>query len=97
MVISACGLKCDECEFFNVTCTGCMAVKGSTFWAKEMMPNKVCPLFNCSVNTKNFRNCGDCTELPCEMFLGMKDPNSTEEEHQKSIQSRVSLLKGNKV
>ena len=34
MILSACGLKCDECEFFNKTCTGCHMVKGSTFWAK---------------------------------------------------------------
>jgi hypothetical protein len=93
MILSACGLKCDECEFFNKSCTGCINVKGSTFWAKEMMPDKTCPLYNCSVNIKKFRNCGDCGELPCKMFLNMKDPNSTEEEHQKSIQTRVAALK----
>ena len=92
MILSACGLKCDECEFFNTTCTGCMSVKGSTFWAKEMMPNKTCPLYDCSVNTKKFNNCGDCAELPCKMFREMKDPNSTDEEHQKSIQARVAAL-----
>jgi hypothetical protein len=92
MILSACGLKCDECEFFNKTCTGCISVKGSTFWAKEMMPNKTCPLYDCSVNNKKLRNCGDCSELPCKMFLDMKDPNSTDEEHQKSIQTRVAAL-----
>jgi hypothetical protein len=95
MILSACGLICNECEFFNKTCTGCIEVKGSTFWAKEMMPDKVCPLYDCSVNQKGFRNCGDCSELPCKMFREMKDPNSTEEQHQQSIITRVATLRGN--
>jgi hypothetical protein len=93
MTLSACGIICDDCEFFNKTCTGCINVKGSTFWAKEMMPNKVCPLFDCSVNKNKYRNCGDCKELPCKMFSEMKDPNSSEEEHQKSLRIRVAALK----
>ena len=92
MILSACGLKCDECEFFNTTCTGCTNVTGSTFWAKEMMPNKTCPLYDCSVNKKKYHNCGDCGDLPCEMFRNMKDPNASDEEHQKSIILRVAAL-----
>lgn len=92
MKLSACGLICDECEFYDKECNGCIAVKGQTFWAKDMMPDKTCPLFNCSVNNKGFKNCGDCKELPCKMFREMKDPNSTEEEHQLSLRQRVSRL-----
>jgi hypothetical protein len=95
MVLSACGLKCDECEYFNTTCTGCINVKGSTFWAKEMMPTKVCPLYNCSVNEKGLKDCGQCSELPCKMFREMKDPKSTDEEHQKGLIERVRLLRMN--
>jgi Protein of unknown function (DUF3795) len=93
MLLSVCGLKCDECEFFNKTCTGCVDVKGCTFWAKEMMPARVCPLFDCAVNKKKFRNCGDCAELPCKMFREMKDPKTTDEEHQKMLLQRVALLR----
>jgi hypothetical protein len=95
MTISACGLICDNCEYFNTTCTGCINVQGSTFWAKDMMPTKVCPMFDCSVNKKHFKNCGDCKDLPCKMFLEMKDPKSTDEEHQKSIAVRVGRLRAN--
>lgn len=95
MVLSACGLKCDECEYFNKSCNGCIAVKGSTFWAREMMPDKVCPLYNCAVNIKKLANCGSCPDLPCKLFYNMKDPQSTEEEHQKSIMTRVALLRAN--
>jgi hypothetical protein len=58
------------------------------------MPTKVCPMYDCAVNKKGFKNCGDCGELPCQLFLNMKDPNSTDEEHQASIGRRVNLLKG---
>jgi hypothetical protein len=95
MILSACGLKCDECEFFNKTCTGCIAIKGSTFWAKEMMPGKVCPMYDCAVNQRKLKNCGACSELPCKLFYDMKDPKSTDEEHQKSIGIRVALLRAN--
>ena len=95
MILSACGLICNECEYFGNKCDGCIAVNGSTFWAKEMMPSKVCPMYDCSVNKKGFKNCGSCSELPCSIFLGMKDPNSTDEEHRKSISERVLRLKAN--
>ena len=68
-------------------------VKGQTFWAVEHVPAKVCPLFDCSVNKKNIRDCGDCKELPCTMFREMKDPASTEEEHQQGLVDRVTRLK----
>jgi hypothetical protein len=93
MTLSNCGLICDECEFFNKTCTGCMSVKGQTFWAKEMMPTKVCPLYDCAVNQRQYANCGGCSELPCGMFRNMKDPNSTEEQHQQGLIDRVGRLK----
>lgn len=93
MQLSSCGLICDECEFFNNTCTGCYTVKGSTFWAVEMVASGVCPLFDCAVNKKGFSSCGPCKELPCKMFREMKDPNISEEEHQKLLMTRVERLK----
>jgi hypothetical protein len=93
MYLSSCGLVCNECEFFNKTCAGCHAVKGSTFWAKDMMPSKVCPLYDCAVNKNGYSNCGDCAELPCAMFVNMKDPNSTDEEHQMMLGVRAERLR----
>lgn len=93
MKISTCGLICDECEHFGNKCEGCKAVAGQTFWALEMMPAKTCPLYDCSVNKRKYNDCGGCAELPCELFLKMKDPNSTEEEHQQSLKNRVAILK----
>ena len=97
MILSACGLICDECESYGKECNGCIAVKGQTFWAKEMMPDKTCPLFDCSVNKKGLKSCGSCDELPCKMFREMKDPSSTEEQHQLSLVQRVGRLKATSV
>lgn len=97
MNISTCGLICDECEFFGKKCNGCKEVKGQTFWALEMTPTKTCPLYDCSVNQRIYKDCGGCSELPCNTFVTMKDPNSTEKEHQESLKKRVAILKGNSV
>lgn len=96
MIISTCGLKCDECEFYSKTCTGCRNVKGSTFWAVEMMPSKLCPLYDCAVNQRGYIDCGDCADLPCSTFLQMKDPSTSDEIHLQMIGVRVGLLKAGK-
>lgn len=93
-MLSTCGLKCNECEFWEKTCAGCRNVKGSPFWAVEMIPSKVCPLYDCAVNQRGLKDCGDCAELPCASFLQMKDPAISDEEHQRMIGVRVALLRG---
>jgi len=93
MTISTCGLVCDECEHFGTNCNGCKAVKGQTFWALEMMPTKTCPLYDCAVNQKKYCDCGACAELPCNTFVTMKDPASTEEQHQAALITRTNILK----
>jgi len=95
MLISACGLICDECQFFNKPCKGCYKVGGKTFWAQEAIPAKICPLFNCAVHELKLSNCGECHQLPCKKFMELKDPHITEEEHKASIQKRVDRLRSN--
>jgi hypothetical protein len=94
-MLSACGLICDECEFYDTTCAGCYAVKGSTFWAFELMPSQVCSLYDCSVNKKGLKSCGGCKELPCKLFISIKDPKLSDEEHKKVIDIRVERLRKN--
>ena len=94
-MISACGLKCKECQFYNNPCSGCYNVEGKTFWAKDYTPNGICQLYNCSILKNNYKNCGDCRELPCQMFQDLKDPNITEEKHIKMIDIRVKNLNKN--
>jgi len=91
---SACGLDCSTCSWYPHTCNGCISVKGSTFWARDAMPNKTCSLFGCAVNERGYNNCGGCSELPCKTFIEQKDPNISQEEHLASIKVRVARLKG---
>ena len=91
-MISACGLICTDCPFYNNPCLGCYKVEGKTFWAIDHLPGKICPLFDCSINQKSFSNCGDCNELPCQKFTDLKDPSISEEEHKTSIAKRVEIL-----
>lgn len=91
-IISACGLLCNECPYYEKECKGCFSQKGKPFWAVST-PTGICALFDCSVNKNKFKNCGGCSELPCKMFLELKDPNISESDHQKSIQVRVNILK----
>jgi len=93
MNISACGLICNDCQFHNNQCAGCYEVKGKTFWAKEVIPGGICPLFDCSINNKNYKSCGDCNELPCQRFMDLKDPNISEDEHMEMIKKRIEVLK----
>ncbi|RPI05826.1 MAG: DUF3795 domain-containing protein [Ignavibacteriae bacterium] len=93
-LISACGLDCSTCPWYPNTCNGCHAVKGSTFWAKDALPDKTCALYNCAITVKGYQNCGGCAELPCKNFIEQKDPNSSQEEHLASIKIRVARLKG---
>ena len=93
MELSVCGLNCVECPFHGKECPGCYLVEGKTFWALEAMPSKICPIFDCSVNQRNFKNCGECSEIPCKIFTNLKDPNVSELDHELSIQKRVLLLK----
>jgi hypothetical protein len=93
-ILSACGLLCNECNYYiNNTCQGCHMVKGSTFWAQESMPDKICPLYKCAIIDKKYKNCGQCIELPCKKFTDLKDPNITDEQHIQSVNKRISRLR----
>ena len=92
-LLSVCGLLCNDCGYFSRECNGCYAVRGQTFWAKQIMPEKICPLYKCAVIDKKYNNCGECPELPCKKFTDLKDPDISDERHKKSISERISRLK----
>lgn len=93
MILSVCGAGCEGCQFFENPCKGCIAVDGKLFWAVDIFPNGICPIYNCAVNIKHYQNCGQCPELHCNLFREMKDPNMSDEEHLKSIEKRVAVLR----
>lgn len=93
MSVSACGLICSKCEFYNKLCNDCYQVKGETFWAKDHTKNGICPLFDCAFNKMKLKHCGECSKLPCTIFNDLKDPNISEKEHIESISKRVEILR----
>jgi hypothetical protein len=50
-----------------------------------------CPIYTC-VQTKKFKHCGECEDLPCDIYYNMKDPTMSDDAHQQGIQDRVEVL-----
>ncbi len=93
MKISACGLICNDCHFFGKECKGCYSMTGKPFWTAEAIEKGICPLYDCSINQKGFNSCGDCSDLPCRIFMDLKDPAISDSEHRESIKQRVTNLR----
>jgi len=97
--VSVCGIDCAvacvECnkieELQKNPCKGCNAEEGRIFWTK-LMGLEVCPIYSC-VKDKQLKHCGECAELPCNIYFDMKDPTFSEEQHQQGIKDRVENLK----
>jgi len=87
-----CGLYCAECQFLGKECQGCGYVEGKPFWTSEL-PSGICPLHDCCRNNKDLEHCGRCKEMPCNIFLELRDPNLNDEEFQASIKDRERELK----
>ena len=88
--ISCCGADCSECGCFGNMCKGCNASLGKVFHVPE---GQACSIYECSVNQKGMKGCGECGQVPCEIWRKTKDPALTEEEFEHNIQERVNRLK----
>ena len=89
---TVCGLDCGDCEHLGTRCEGCANEKGRPFWT-SVIGIDICPLYDCCINKKKLEHCGLCPELPCEIFLTLKDPALSEEEFDQSLQERQDALK----
>ena len=87
-----CGIFCGDCEYLNKDCRGCGYEEGKAFWT-NMMPSKICPLYDCCRNNNNLEHCGLCDDFPCKTFLDLRDPNMSDDEFQKSLALRQKELK----
>ena len=63
--VPVCGIYCGNCGYLNKDCRGCGYEEGKTFWT-NMMPSKICPLYDCCRNTRNLEHCGLCDDFPCK-------------------------------
>ena len=89
--ISCCGSDCGACGLLGNLCTGCEEACGKVFHAPE---GKECPIYDCCRIQHGFSSCGECGKLPCEIILGTRDPNLSEEAFRKTVEDRVKRLKG---
>ncbi len=89
---SVCGFYCGSCVYLNGPCAGCLPLEGKPFWAGEM-PEATCLIYDCCRNEKEFEHCGLCPELPCSVFLGLRDPSMSDEAFKESLDRRVSNLR----
>jgi len=91
-MLSPCGVDCSTCKFLGDNCTGCREIEGRVYWAAYVNAD-ICPLYQCSVNEKKLKHCGECNELPCHIYFDTQDPGMTKEEHEEGIRQRVAILK----
>ncbi|MCL2632750.1 MAG: DUF3795 domain-containing protein [Coriobacteriia bacterium] len=91
MLLAPCGIDCETCDYFK-DCSGCHAIEGKPFYLQDFEV-EVCPLYDCPVNQKGLKTCGECAELPCKIFFDWRDPSMSDEDHLKSIDDRVKVLK----
>lgn len=88
--LSCCGTDCTKCGCYGTMCKGCNESLGKVFHAPE---GQACPIYECSVNQKKLKGCGDCSSVPCEIWRKTKDPSYSDEEFEQSIKERVNRLK----
>ncbi len=88
--ISVCGTDCSACYCFGSMCSGCNACEGKVFHVPDQ---KTCAIYACTVQEKGLKNCGECTQVPCSIWTGMRDPKYSDEEFQQNIDMRVKKLR----
>lgn len=87
---SVCGTDCGACYCYGKMCTGCNACGGKVFHAPE---GKSCAIYDCTVNRKGMINCGECGEVPCEIWMKTRDPKYSDEEFAENVRTRIAALK----
>jgi hypothetical protein len=89
---AVCGTYCGACRFYGERCTGCGAVRGKPFWVKEYSRN-VCRMYDCCVSKSGLEHYGECSGLPCALFIESSDPSLTPEEAEVNRNARIAELK----
>lgn len=88
--ISCCGTNCLECYCYGNLCSGCNECEGKVFHAPA---GKACRIYDCVINSKKLANCGDCKNVPCDIWKTTRDPKFTDEEFRRNICERITNLK----
>ena len=85
--LSCCGTDCSSCEYFSNICEGCNQLKGKVFHSPEG-----CSIYNCAKRDNTYKNCGECSKVPCSIWYNTRDPKFSDEEFKKNIADRIDAL-----
>lgn len=88
--LSCCGTDCGTCEYYGNMCKGCNESLGKVFHAPE---GQACAIYECAVNQKKQKGCGECGSVPCDIWRKTKDPSFSEEEFEQNIKERIEKLR----
>lgn len=88
--LSCCGTDCTKCSCYGDACRGCNESLGRVFHAPE---GQACPIYECSINQKELKGCGQCSHIPCDIWRNTKDPSYSDEEFEQSIRERAARLR----
>ena len=89
--LSVCGTDCAACPLHGERCAGCNELCGKVFHAPAGKP---CPLYACCANRHRYATCGDCPDVPCDLWRAARDPGYSDEQFEASIVERVGNLRG---
>lgn len=89
-MLSVCGSDCSSCACFGSLCEGCRQCEGKVFHQPEGTP---CAIYACTVNEKGFKHCGECTQMPCEIWMKVRDPKYSDEEFEENVRIRTEALR----
>lgn len=90
-IISCCGVVCSECNYFPNDCSGCPKIKGIAFWL-QFTGESICATYHCCIEKKGLEHCGQCLELPCNLYYEGNDPTKTVEENENILKSQLNQL-----
>lgn len=92
--LSICGTDCSACDCYKKLCEGCNACSGKVFHAPE---GRACAIYDCAIHEKKLKNCGQCSAVPCKIWMDTRDPRFSDEAFEESVKMRVRNLKNTPV
>lgn len=90
MKLTVCGTDCSTCGCYGEMCKGCAESEGKVFHVPE---GKACAIYECTVYAKGMKNCGECSEAPCEIWMKTRDPKYSDEEFAQNVSARIQALR----
>jgi hypothetical protein len=92
MLSAPCGADCNVCEFKEDCGGSCFACEGKPCYIATT-GLEICEIYDCAINKKGYKSCGECADLPCEIFYAWKDPSISDEDFKANVDMRVAALR----